>query len=53
MNKHRNDRDNNRKVSPRGRRPYVKPAVISSEAFETMALSCGQQPGPCGFPGNS
>ncbi len=24
------------------RKPYVKPAVISSEIFETMALSCAQ-----------
>jgi hypothetical protein len=27
---------------PRERRPYERPAVISDEVFETMALSCAK-----------
>ena len=28
-----------------GRKPYVKPACVSEEIFETTALACGKQPG--------
>ncbi len=31
------------------RRPYTKPAILTGEVFETMALSCGSNsPTACG-----
>lgn len=27
------------------RKPYVKPACVSEEIFETTALACGKRPG--------
>jgi hypothetical protein len=27
------------------KKPYVKPACVSEEIFETTALACGKQPG--------
>jgi hypothetical protein len=29
----------------KGKKPYVKPACVSEEIFETTALACGKQPG--------
>jgi hypothetical protein len=31
------------------RKPYVKPACLSEEIFETTALACGKRPGGGGF----
>ena len=32
--------------TPKGiRKPYVKPACVSEQIFETTALACGKQPG--------
>jgi hypothetical protein len=30
---------------PAGRKPYVKPACVSEQIFETTALACGKVPG--------
>lgn len=40
-----NDAENPReqqKPTQSGKKPYVKPAFIREQAFETMALSCGK-----------
>ena len=36
-----NERNQN-KNEELARKPYIKPAVISEEVFETLALSCAQ-----------
>jgi hypothetical protein len=33
-----------------GKQPYERPAVISEEVFETLALSCGPGPTTCILP---
>lgn len=43
------NKDKNNSVDT-ARKPYEKPAVISDETFETMALSCGKgNPDDCFF----
>jgi hypothetical protein len=39
----------NDSVKPQRRKPYVKPAILSEEIFETTALACGKRPGGGGF----
>jgi len=34
--------DSPQESKPIGKKPYVKPAFIREQAFETMALSCGK-----------
>ena len=43
-----NDKQEDEKLENR-RRPYVKPAIVTDEAFETMALSCARADVTCGF----
>jgi hypothetical protein len=39
-------RDQTDDARPAAREPYEPPAVISEEAFETLALACGKTGGP-------
>jgi hypothetical protein len=40
------DRDATKaKGSKKRRKPYVKPACLSEQIFETTALACGKRPG--------
>lgn len=34
-----------KKQDKKARKPYVKPACVSEQIFETTALACGKQPG--------
>lgn len=36
------DRNTEKNAPKSERKPYVKPAVVSEEVFETLALSCAQ-----------
>ena len=37
-----NDRKTSKPVTPSTRLPYERPAVLTEEVFETLALSCGK-----------
>jgi hypothetical protein len=46
------DKQNSPHEEPTGaREPYEKPAVISEEVFETLALACGKSSGACAITG--
>jgi len=40
-------KDNRTPPAPAPKRPYERPAVISEEVFETLALSCANARGVC------
>jgi hypothetical protein len=34
--------------SPRGKKSYTKPSIVSEPIYETLALACGKLPGQGG-----
>jgi hypothetical protein len=39
--------DQHDRLIPEGKQPYETPAIVSEEAFETLALQCGKADAGC------